>query len=86
MDEFITLRRAAEIAGYGDHSLLRQAAARGKMRIETRESEVGHRHGVTTLAWLLDYLENRPEWAQEDGRADRVREYIEKHELAGVAG
>jgi hypothetical protein len=50
---YITLARAAEIAGYrGGAGNLRRAAATGKLKTV----KLGRHHRLTTKAWLDEYL------------------------------
>lgn len=52
MDEFITLKQAAEYAGYRSKSTLKTAAIRGELK--TIQPSPNYR--LTTRAWLEEYL------------------------------
>ncbi|MCR4341052.1 MAG: hypothetical protein NUW01_14320 [Gemmatimonadaceae bacterium] len=61
---YLTLAEAAQQAGVSLPAL-RKAMNRGKVRTILRTIPTGQTYHVTTLAWVKQYLEQRPAWAKE---------------------
>jgi hypothetical protein len=75
-DEFITLKQAADLAGYRSTAGLRRAADDKRLKA----LKVGPRAWLTTEAWVQEYISSRRPWGKERGRPNDEAVYRRKED------